>query len=103
MEICAGEYVPDPDWLPGVMNSMLHLCCASEQLAAELIAGGALGALLRVAQRLVAAQPRADQDACAGRLLAGGLMLVVKAFGRAVPQARAHGQRPQSEQSCGAC
>ena len=81
---------------------MLRLCMASKPLAAELFAGGALGALLRVAQRLVAAQRRADRDTYAGRLLSGGLINVVKAFGRAVPQARAHGQRQQYEQSCGA-
>ena len=57
-------------------------------LAVELFSSGVLSALLRVAQRWVAAQPRGRQDG-AVTVLKKGLVNVVYAFGLTVPQARA--------------
>ena len=70
---------------------MRRLCRLSMPLAVALFCGGALGALLRIARRLVASQPRACQESFAASLIqpGDGLLLVVAAFGPAVPQARA--------------
>ena len=59
------------------------------RLTVELFCGGALGSLLRVVQRVVAAHPHAHQEGLADVLLHEGLNHVVEAFGVAVPQARA--------------
>lgn len=97
---CAGDYLPNMEELQMLMRTVEHLCCADEYepLAVELFYGGVLSALLRVAQRVVAAQPHAEQEEkVAEHLFHECLTSVVKAFGVAVPQARPNKLRiPQS-------
>ena len=54
----AGAFLPETEWWVGLMRAVERLCNASAPLAVEMFCGGALGAALRVAQRLVAAQVR---------------------------------------------
>lgn len=54
----AGAFLPETEWWVGLMRAVERLCSASGPLAVEVFCGGALGAALRVAQRLVAAQVR---------------------------------------------
>ena len=54
----------------------------------EMFYDGALSALLRIAQRHVAAHPHAGQEQSAFRLFHEGMALVVCIFAHAVPQAR---------------
>ena len=85
--------MPDVDELIVVAHTVMHLSGASGYLplTVELFCGGVLGSLLRVAQRLVAAQPHAEQEEkIAEYLFHECLTSVVKSFGVAVPQARAH-------------
>ena len=54
----AGTFLPETEWWVGIMEAVARLCSASGPLAVEMFCEGALGASLRVAQRLVAAQVR---------------------------------------------
>ena len=93
---CAGGFLPEPLWLMVVADALTALCGGSAALAADLFCGGVLGGVMRVAQRLVAAQPGAGRDPLARRLVRDeaedrdDLGFVVEAFGRAVPQARGY-------------
>ena len=79
---------PDQGWLVETARAMAVLSAMYAPLAVELFSSGVLSALLRVAQRWVAAQPRRRQDG-AVTVLKHGLVNVVYAFGLTVPQARA--------------
>ena len=89
--------MPDMDKLPVVVQALMQLCGAGAYipLVVELFCGGVLGALLRIAQRVVAAQPHAEQENIAEYLFREGLISAVDAFGAAVPQARAYLSAPQ--------
>ena len=76
--------------LPGVVLALTRLCRASAPLAAELFCDGVLGKLLRIAQRLVAAQLQKGGKAAAERAFGECVALLLEAFSTAVPQARAH-------------
>ena len=86
---CAGKYLPDKAWLLMVMQAVLRYCGASPSLTVDLFCGGALGALVRIAQRAVAALPHAAQYGYARQAVEDFLAPLVKAFALAVPQARA--------------
>lgn len=86
----AGEHLPDVDTMQRVMLAITSLCNASEVLAVELFCGGVLGGVLGIAQRLVVAQPGADQESFAADMFLKDIMPMVRACGHAVPQARAH-------------
>ena len=74
---------------------MACLSAASAPLAVELFCSRALGVLLRMAQRRVAAQPHGHQDGIVVMIMTV-LMDIFKAFGPAVPQARPHFVPPSS-------
>ena len=84
----AGEWPDDPEWLAETVCALAILSAASAPLTVELFAGGVLSALLRMAQRWVAAQPR-GRHAGAVAALEDGPVHAVRAFGLTVPQARA--------------
>ena len=89
----ADEHLPGRDvgFLQGLMTAVACLCGISAPLTVEVFCGGALGALLRVALWLAAAQPHAQaKERVAEQLLREGLASAVDAFSLAVPQARAH-------------
>ena len=86
----AGEWPDDPEWLAETGCALAILSAASAPLTVELFAGGVLSALLRMAQRWVAAQPRGRHAGAVAVLEEEGLVCVVEAFGFTVPQARAH-------------
>ena len=86
--VCAGEYLPDWEWLVLVMRGVAMVGAASAPLAVKLFCGGALGMLLRMAQRWVAAQPRGQLDLILVAMLRDGLSFALEAFCTAVPQAR---------------
>lgn len=82
--------MPQKDWLLAVARALARLCdYAYAPLAIELFCGKALGAWLRLAQRLLAALPLAGREQLAARLVKDGLVPMVQAFGLVVPQARA--------------
>lgn len=86
--------MPETEDLLGVVRAVIHL---SGAFAAEMFCDGALSALLRIAQRLVAAQPHAGREQSAIRLFREGVARVVCTFAHAVPQARPHiYQHPRS-------
>ena len=88
---CAGDRLLAVGELLDVTDSMDYLCGASVPLTVDLFCGGVLGALLRMAQRVVATQAHAhEKERITGDLLSKGLASVVETFGVAVPQARAH-------------
>ena len=93
--------MPQVDRLLAVARALTRLCAyAYAPLAIELFCGRALGAWLRLAQRLLAAQPLAGRVHLAQRLLKDGLVPMVQAFGLVVPQARARSPlHPLSEHS----
>ena len=83
--------MPQRDWLLAVAGALAQLCAyAYAPLAIELFCGGALGAWLRLAQRIVPSQAPADRRQTAAGLLTYGLVPMVQAFGLVVPQARVH-------------
>ena len=87
----AGASGPDIDVVEVLTLGVAALCEASAALTVDLYCGGVLSAMLRVARRLVAAQAGAqEEEETAGFLFHGRLAAVVTAFGRTVPQARAH-------------
>ena len=86
---CAGEYVPDRAWLLGVVQAVMRYCEASTALAVDLFCDGALGSLLRIAHRVVAALPHAARYGFAQQAVVDFLAPLVKAFALAVHQARA--------------
>lgn len=93
LQMCAGDFLPDVDKLLLVVRAVMQLCGADAYipLVVELFCGGVLGALLHLAQRVVAAQPHAEQEEkIAEYLFHECLISAVEAFGVAVPQARAH-------------
>ena len=83
----AGEYPAEVEWPVSLMRPVSHLCGASTPLAVELFCGGALGMLLRIAQRWLAAQPRGARDGSLA-MVRDGLIFLITAFGRVVPEAR---------------
>ena len=86
----AGKHLLGVDLMQRVMHAITSMCKASEVLAMELFCGGVLGCALRVAQRLVAAQPRGDKKSFAEDMVLKDLRPMARACGEAVPQARAH-------------
>ena len=89
LRACAGEYPAEVEWPVSLMCPVSRLCAASTPLAVELFCGGALGMLLRIAQRWVAAQPRGARDGSLA-MFRDGLVFPMNAFGRVVWEARAH-------------
>ncbi|KAK9844214.1 hypothetical protein WJX81_008230 [Elliptochloris bilobata] len=81
-----GKPLPDVAGLLILAASMGRLCRASKALTAELFREGVLGSWVRLAQRLVAAQPHQRREEVAGKLLNSGLMPLLKAVGTVVPQ-----------------
>ena len=70
-----------------LMRPVSRLCGASTPLAVELFCGGALGMLLRIAQRWVAAQPRGARDGSLA-MFRDGLIFPITAFARVGAEAR---------------
>ena len=101
---------PSEEALLLVMEAVARLSLSSRALAVELFCDGVLGMLLSAAQRLLAAQPHADREDAATRILHGlpgdaegrGVAHLLDAFGAAVPQARAH-LLPEPACRCFAC
>ena len=89
MRTRAGEHLIDVGTMQRAMLAITSLCNASEVLAVELFCGGVLGCSLGLAQQLVVAQPHADQESFAADMFLKDIMPMVRACGRAVPQARA--------------
>ena len=90
-----GEVVADKSILPDMMDVVRRLCGASVPFTIELFCGGVLGAVLRGARRMVAAQPTTDlEEEIAGFVFYEGVPAVVEAFSRAVPQARTPPVKP---------
>ena len=86
--------MPGIDVMQGILEAIAHVCGArahpaNTALTVELFAGGALGALLRIAQQLLGSQPEDQEEAFTKQLSCPGLLSVMEAFGLAVPQARA--------------
>ena len=78
--------MPETEDLLEVVRAVTNLCGV---YVVEMFYDGALSALLRIAQRLVAAQPHAGREQSAYSLFREGVALVVGVFAHAVPQARA--------------
>ena len=101
----AGEHEISEEALLNVTEDVACLALSSRSLAVDLFCDGVLGMLLRAAQRLLAAQPHADRENAAIRIMHGrpgdaegrGVAHLLDAFGAAVPQARA---RLLPEQAC---
>ena len=92
----AVEQVPADEALLLVMEAVTRCCLASKPLTVELFCDGVLGALMRAAQRLLAAVPREHREDIGLRILHEsrghadwrGVSRMLDAFGHAVPQAR---------------
>ena len=99
----AGSRLLGTEKVVSLIGTIPRYCGLSAPLTVELFCGGVLGALLRVAQRVVAAQANATQEEkIAEHLLCVGLAAAVEAVGSAVPQARASAasaSRPSSATS----